>query len=95
MLTFNIHLNTINDFRKYAAMEAQFRVRGYVLVRGARTDMYDLLDLMAQGPVRRADLVLTQYQESEKEQLGEFLKKEGLLNENCEPEDSFNCCIGA
>lgn len=90
MLIFQIHFKTINDFRKYAAFEGMFRMRGYVIIRGERTDMYDLLDLMSQGPVRQAKLVLTQYEQTDVERIGGYLRASGLLNESDASEDSVN-----
>ena len=94
MLTFHIHLNTIDDFRQYAAMEAMFQMRGYVITRGKWIDIYDLLGLMMRGPLHKAKLVLTQYQESDKERITEFLETAGLLDVNYEPEESFNRLLG-
>ena len=61
MLQYNIHLRTVNDFRKYANMIVRFNIAGFVEVRGEEINMYDILEIMSQGPVDSMILNLTKY----------------------------------
>ena len=59
MLQYNIHLRTINDFRNYANMIVRFNIAGFVRVRKEEINMYDILEIMSQGPVDSMILNLT------------------------------------
>ena len=51
MIRYNIHLKTINDFRKYVNMTVRFNIAGFVELRGKKINMYDILEIMSQGSV--------------------------------------------
>lgn len=59
MLQYNIHLRTVNDFRNYANMIVRFNIAGFVRVRKEEINMYDILEIMSQGPVDSMILNLT------------------------------------
>ena len=61
MLQYNIHLRTVNDFRKYANMIVRFNIAGFVELRGEEINMYDILEIMSQGPADSMLLTLTKY----------------------------------
>lgn len=77
-----IQLNTVNAFRSYANMCVRFHIAGYVLVRQQKINMYDILDIMEQGPVEKAELYLTISRAEELPALEEYMKEKKLLKEN-------------
>lgn len=82
MLTYNIHLKTVNEFRIYVNMYVRFHIAGYVIAGEEKINMYDILDILENGPVEELLLVLTQYRMEEIKELEEYMEKTGILNES-------------
>ena len=81
MLQYNIHLRTINDFRKYANMIVRFNIAGFVEVRGEEINMYDILEIMSQGPVDSMILNLTQYTPAQIPELEHYMDEADFFND--------------
>ncbi len=79
MITYKIQLKTIEDFRKYANMNVRFHIMGYVQIQEHKINMYDILDIMENGAVDKAELILTQYRIEELIALQQYLESSGLL----------------
>lgn len=79
MITYNIQLKNIEDFRKYANMNARFHIMGYLRIQEHLVNMYDILDIIDAGVVDEATLLLTQYRKEELSALREYLMTSGLL----------------
>lgn len=73
MLQYNIHLRTLNDFRKYADMIDRFNLAGVVKVRGEEINMYDILEILSQGSVDSMVLTLTQYTPAQISELEHYM----------------------
>lgn len=82
MLTYNIHLKTVNEFRSYVNMYVRFHIAGYVIAGEEKINMYDILDILENGPVEELLLVLTQYRMEEIKELEEYMEKTGILSES-------------
>lgn len=81
MLQYNIHLRTINDFRKYANMIVRFNIAGFVEVRGEEINMYDILEIMSQGPVNSMILNLTKYTPAQIPELEHYMDEADFFND--------------
>ena len=82
MLTYNIHLKTVNEFRIYVNMYVRFHIAGYVIAGEEKINMYDILDILENGPVEELLLVLTQYRMEEIKELEKYMEKTGILSES-------------
>ena len=80
MLKYSIKLKTVEDFRQFANLTVKFPVRGYVELDGEYTDMYCLLDIISRCPIKKMDLILTKYDETDAEEIGRYLSVSGLLS---------------
>lgn len=81
MLQYNIHLRTVNDFRKYANMIVRFNIAGFVEVRGEEINMYDILEIMSQGPVDSMILNLTKYTPVQIPELEHYMDEADFFND--------------
>lgn len=81
MLQYNIHLRTVNDFRKYANMIVRFNIAGFVEVRGEEINMYDILEIMSQGPVDSMILNLTKYTPAQIPELEHYMDEADFFND--------------
>ena len=81
MLQYNIHLRTINDFRKYANMIVRFNIAGFVEVRGEEINMYDILEIMSQGSVDSMILNLTKYTPAQIPKLEHYMDEADFFND--------------
>lgn len=81
MLQYNIHLRTIDDFRNYANMIVRFNIAGFVDVRGEEVNMYDILEIMSQGPVESLVLNLTKYNLAQIPELENYMGKAHFFND--------------
>lgn len=81
MLQYNIHLRTIDDFRNYANMMVRFNIAGFVDVRGEEVNMYDILEIMSQGPVESLVLNLTRYNPAQIPELENYMGKANFFND--------------
>lgn len=82
MHTYNVHLKTINEFRIYANMAARFHIAGYVIIKDEKINMYDILDIIENGPVDEMVLVLTRYRKEEMEELENYMEENKIINKN-------------
>lgn len=89
MLQYNIHLKTIDDFRNYANMMVRFNIAGFVDIRGEEVNMYDILEIMSQGPVDCMVLNLTKYNPAQIPELENYMGKANFFND-VNPEDISN-----
>ena len=89
MLQYNIHLRTIEDFRQYANMIVRFNIAGYVDIRGEEVNMYDILEIMSQGPVDSMILNLTKYDPGQISEFENYMEKAKFFN-NINPNDINN-----
>lgn len=80
MIRYNIRLNTIEDFRKYADVCAQFQLAGYITVKNEKINMHELLDIIEYAPITKAVLTLTICQKEELPLLENYLSKEGMIS---------------
>ena len=78
MLQYNIHLRTVNDFRNYANMIVRFNIAGFVRVRKEEINMYDILEIMSQGPVDSMILNLTKYTPA---QIEHYMEEANFFND--------------
>lgn len=81
MIQYNIHLKTVNDFRKYANMIVRFNIAGFVEVRGEEINMYDILEIMSQGPVDSMILNITKYTPAQIPELEKYMEEAHFFNE--------------
>ena len=81
MIQYNINLRTINDFRKYANMIVRFNIAGFVEVRGEEINMYDILEIMSQGPVDSMILNLTKYTPAQIPELEHYMDEADFFND--------------
>ena len=81
MLQYNIHLRTVNDFRKYANMIVRFNIAGFVEVRGEEINMYDILEIMSQGSVDSMILNLTKYTPAQIPELEHYMDEADFFND--------------
>ncbi len=81
MLQYNIHLRTVNDFRKYANMFVRFNIAGFVELRGEEINMYDILEIMSQGPVNSMLLTLTKYTPAQIPELEHYMDEADFFND--------------
>ena len=81
MPQYNIHLRTINDFRKYANMIVRFNIAGFVEVRGEEINMYDILEIMSQGSVDSMILTLTKYTPAQIPELEHYMDEADFFND--------------
>ena len=81
MLQYNIHLRTVNDFRKYANMIVRFNIAGFVELRGEEINMYDILEIMSQGPIDFMLLTLTKYTPAQIPELEHYMDEADFFND--------------
>lgn len=81
MPSYKIKLTSLDDFRKYSNMITRFHIAGYLETDQERINMYDILDLIQQGPLSCATMLLTTFRKDELPALEAYMKDENLSSE--------------
>lgn len=82
MLQYNIHLRTVNDFRNYANMIVRFNIAWICKSKERKKfNMYDILEIMSQGPVDSMILNLTKYTPAQIPELEHYMEEANFFND--------------